>query len=312
MTDTIIAASWNNGLFVISGDTVSQELQEKAIRGLCAGRGGLLAIVDGHQLCSRSAQGHWDTLATSDSPLSCILATREAVLVGTDDAQLLRLTASGELQPLPGFRQVAGRERWYAGTAVIDGRVIGPPLGVRSLTATCDERAWFANVHVGGIPRSTDAGSSWHPTLEIDWDVHEVCAHPSRPQVLAAASGAGLCISVDGGASWSVTQEGLHAPYCAAVAFCGDDVLVCAANDHFADTSGLYRAPYTAPQQLAPVMIGESRWLGGIADTACLTTKGESVAVVGRAGQLHWSGDGGRNWRTHGRGLRMISTLLIT
>jgi hypothetical protein len=311
MLSTIFAASWHNGLFVITGDTVRHELAEQPVRGLVADRGGILAIVGGSQLRRRLPDGHWDILASSDSPLSCVVTTGDAVLVGTDDAQVLRLDDTGTLQPLPGFARTEGRDRWYAGTAVIDGRVIGPPLGVRSIAATCDATTILANVHVGGIPRSTDQGASWHPTLDIHWDVHEVCTHPSRPEVVVAASGAGVCISLDQGATWTLSAEGLHAPYCASVAFCDDDILVCAAKDHFATSAGLYRLTVADPAALQPVQIGDSRWLGAIVDTHCLVSDGESVVVVDRTGLLNWSGDGGRNWHSHAQRFPMTSTLLL-
>jgi hypothetical protein len=311
MTGTIFAASWHNGLFVITGDAVRHELADQPVRGLFADGDRILAIIDGRQLCRRSPEGHWETLATSDSPLSCVVATGDAVLVGTDDAQVLRLGAAGTLQPLPGFARTEGRERWYAGTAVIDGRVIGPPLGVRSIAATCNGATILANVHVGGIARSTDHGASWHPTLDIDWDVHQVCTHPSRPDVVVAASGAGVCVSLDHGATWTLSAEGLHAPYCAAVAFSGDDILVSAAKDHFATSAGLYRLPLARPAEIRPVVIGESRWLGGISDTQCLVSQGEFVAIVDRTGQLNCSEDGGRNWRSHAQRFPMTSALLL-
>jgi hypothetical protein len=310
MIGTIFAASWHNGLFVITGDTVRHELADQSVRGLVADGDRILAIVGGTQLCRRSPDGRWETLATSDSPLSCLIATGDAVLVGTDDAQVLCLGTAGTLQPLPGFARTEGRDRWYAGTAVIDGRVIGPPLGVRSLAATCDGAAILANVHVGGIPRSTDHGASWHPTLAIDWDAHQVCTHPSRPEVVAAASGAGVCISLDQGATWTLSAEGLHAPYCGAAAFCGDDILVSAAKDHFATSAGLYRLPLARPAEIQPVVIGESRWLGAIIDTYCLVSQGKSVAIVDRTGQLNWSEDSGRNWRSHAQRFPMTSALL--
>jgi hypothetical protein len=311
MTGTLFASSWHNGLFVITGDTVRHELPGKPVRGLSAGPQGILAIVGGTQLRRRLPDGHWDTLAHSDAALSCIVATGAAVLVGTDDARVLRLNPAGTLQPLPGFAQTAGRERWYAGTAVIDGRVIGPPLGVRSIAATCSESTILANVHVGGIARSTDDGTSWHPTLDINWDVHQVCTHPARPGVVAAAAAAGVCLSVDGGATWTVNAEGLHAPYCGAVAFSGDDILVSAATDHFAATGAVYRLPLGDPATIEPVLFGESRWLGAIVDTHCLVSQGEFVALADRTGQLHWSQDGGRHWHRHAQRLPMTSALLL-
>ena len=47
--------------------------------------------------------------------------------------------------------------------------------------------AWFAvalvlaAVHVGGIPRSTDGGETWAPTVPIEYDVHEVRIAPADP-----------------------------------------------------------------------------------------------------------------------------------
>jgi hypothetical protein len=310
VTRTIFAASWRDGLFVITGDTVRHELPEQAVRALCADPPGILAIVEG-ALCRRSPEGRWETLAASTAPLACILRTADTVLVGTDDAQLLCLDPAGTLQPLPGFARTAGRERWYAGTAVIDGRVIGPPLGVRSIAATCDGSAMLANVHVGGIPRSTDGGACWQPTLNIDWDAHQVCTHPSHPDVVVAAAAVGVCLSMDAGATWTVNAEGLHAPYCAAVAFSGDDILVSAAQDHFATSGAVYRVPLANPAAIEPVRFGESPWLGAIVDSHCLVSQGESVALVDRTGQLHGSQDAGRHWHRHAQRLPMISALLL-
>ena len=137
--------------------------------------------------------------------------------------------------------RVAGRDKWYAGAAVINGKLVGPPLGIRSITVTSDGGALLANVHVGGIPRSVDGGATWRPTIDVDSDVYEVLAHPSRAGVVVAAAAAGLCISSDGGATWEVEQAGLHESYCSAVGFARDHVVVAAAADHFAAQSALYQ-----------------------------------------------------------------------
>ena len=113
--------------------------------------------------------------------------------------------------------------------------------GIRSITATSDRAVILANVHVGGIARSTDGGVTWQPTIDVDSDVHEVRAHPNRPDIVMAAAAIGLCASRDGGVTWDVEQEGLHASYCSAVAFAGDDVLVAASVDHFARQGAIYR-----------------------------------------------------------------------
>ena len=70
-----------------------------------------------------------------------------------------------------------------------------------------------------------DVGRTWQPTIDINSDVHEVRAHHADPDIVAAASAIGLCISRDAGATWTVERDGLHAPRCSAVAFSGDDII---------------------------------------------------------------------------------------
>ncbi len=239
---TILVATWNDGLFVFSGGSRNQELANRSVRTLAPdGRGGALAIVDNHSLRRRAPDGAWNTIVTAKSDLSCCVKVGDVIYVGTDDAHVLRVSAAGEIEQLRGFDVVAGRDKWYAGSAVINGKRVGPPLGIRSITATSDGAVLLANVHVGGIPRSADGGVTWQPTIDIDSDVHEVRAHPSRPRIVAAAAAVGLCTSADGGATWQVDQSGLHATHCSAVAFAGDDVLVSAAEDPFAPESAIYR-----------------------------------------------------------------------
>jgi photosystem II stability/assembly factor-like uncharacterized protein len=165
----------------------------------------------------------------------CAASVGNVIYVGTDDAQMLRVRAEdGQIDLLDRFNTVPGRENWYAGTALIGGQLVGPPLGVRSLAVSADGAVLPANVHVGGIARSADGGTTWHSTIDIDNDVHEVCAHPNHPGIVVGAAAVGLCVSRDSGATWTVEQEGLHALYCSAVAISGDTVLVAASSDHFA------------------------------------------------------------------------------
>ncbi len=275
------------------------------------GRGGALAIVDGHALCRRTAEGAWSTLATSEADLACCTSAAAVIYLGTDDARVLRLGAGGDLAPLPGFNAVAGRERWYAGQALVDGRMLGPPLGIRSLTATADGSTLLANVHVGGIPRSTDGGATWHATIDVDADVHEVRAHPARPAIVMAAAAVGLCLSRDGGATWVVEHEGLHAPHCAAVAFAGEDVLISASEDPFSPKGGIYRRPVDGPGPLVAVGGGLPEWLDGRADTGCIAASGAVVAIADGGGNVYVSSDAGRRWSRWAGGLPMPSGVLI-
>jgi hypothetical protein len=290
-------ATWRDGLFVVSGGVRTQELANHSVEGLASdGRGGALAIIDGHSLCHRAPDGAWRTIATAEFNLGCCVTVGNFIYAGTNDARVLSITAAGEIEQLHGFDGVAGREKWYAGTAMIDGKLVGPPLGVRSITATSDGAVLLANVHVGGIPRSVDRGATWQPTIDVDSDVHEVRAHPIRPGVVVAASAAGLCTSLDGGATWDVEQAGLHAKYCSAVAFAGDDVLVAASTEHFATQGAIYRRRVGEHCPLIMVAGGLPPWLDGIADTGCIATHGSAVAVADKKGNLYGSADAARTW----------------
>ncbi|MGE0791699.1 MAG: WD40/YVTN/BNR-like repeat-containing protein [Sandaracinaceae bacterium] len=292
-------ATWADGVFLLGTD-VRHELAGRSVRGLALDHeGALLAIVDGTTLRRRDPRGEWRTLATSTASLSACVALPDGLLVGTDDARVLRLDPTRDdaaLEPIRSFDEVEGRESWYAGTAIVDGRVVGPPLGVRSMSATCDGAAILVNVHVGGIVRSTDGGRSWHPTIDIEADVHEVRAHPERAEIVAAAAAVGLCVSTDGGASWSTEAEGLHAAHCLAVGLTGDEVLVSAGVDPFTPEGAVYRRALSAPGPLSPVGGGLPRWLEGPPDTACIATREDRIALVDKGGHVHVSPDRGASW----------------
>ena len=307
----ILAATWSDGLFVFDGDTRRQELAGQAVRALTRDQnGGALAIVDGHSLCRRTYDGTWRTIATSPLDLACLVAVGDVIYLGTEDARVFRVSKSGKIEPLGGFEAVPGRDTWYAGSALINGQRVGPPLGVRSMTATSDGTVLLANVHVGGIPRSNDGGATWQPTIEIDSDVHEVCAHPVRPDIVIAAAAIGLCISRDAGATWTIEQEGLHALYCSAVAFLEKDILVAASTDHFATQGAVYRRPIDGNGPLEPIG-GLWNRLEGIVDTWCIATSGSTLAVADKAGNLYISPDAGNSCLPRDQALPAISSLLL-
>jgi photosystem II stability/assembly factor-like uncharacterized protein len=240
------------------------------------------------------------------------MAVREAIYIGTDDARMLRLSHErGVLDPLDGFDNIAGRHTWFAGSAVVNGQRVGPPLGIRSVAANSNGSILFANVHVGGIPRSMDGGTTWEPTIDINSDVHEVRAHPADPDIVAAASAIGLCISRDGGATWTIEREGLHAPHCSAVAFSGDDILVSASTDPFAAQGRIYRRPIGPEGHLVAVEDGLPAWTNGKVDTGCIATSGSMVAMVDRGGTLYVSTEFGRAWSRIGSQLPTPSSVLI-
>ena len=313
MTDrpTVMVSNWGDGLTVFRGGTPARAFEGSLTCGLAPdGAGGAYVLVDSKEVWAWPSGGPWRFLASNDNPLRCCLPVGGRLLVGTDDAQILELSG-GNWSRLQGLDGTPGRELWYAGTALIDGKLIGPPLGVRSMCATCDGQALLVNVHVGGIPRSTDGGVVWRPTIDVDVDVHQVAAHPSRPEVVAAAAGAGLCLSRDGGASWGVTTEGLHAGYCSAVALTEDAIYLAASTDHFAAEGAVYRLNVDGAGPLERVGGGLPAWLDGIADTYCIDARGDDLAIVDRGGALYGSRDGGRSWILWERGLPSPSGVLI-
>ena len=134
-------------------------------------RGTWIAVVDRHEIWQHGDDGKWSTLAATDLDLTCVVTVDGVVFAGAAGPRMLRLGdgPGGDrvLAPLAGFDAVPGRDEWHQ---------VGSPLEVRSLSATADGAALLANVHVGGILRSDDGGRSWHPTIDVDADVHEVQA----------------------------------------------------------------------------------------------------------------------------------------
>src|SRR5215218_1102524 len=220
-------------IFTSSGKQL-RSLEGRRVESFTPGPGGtFLAVIDRHEIWSHGNDGEWTPLAKSEATLSAVVAAGDAVFAGTDDARVLRLTPAGVLEPLAGFDTVAGRDEWHQ---------VGSPLQVRTMTATCDASAVLVNVHVGGIPRSTDGGATWRPTVAVDDDVHLVLAHPSRPEIVVAAASVGLCRSRDGGATWSASTKGMELTYARGVALVGDDVVVTVSDGPWASRALVYRA----------------------------------------------------------------------
>lgn len=291
-----LISTWEDGVFRVTSGTVSQELAGQSVRGLTPDRsGGMLAIVDSHILSRRAADGVWSEIMKSEHPLSCCATFGNIIFIGTDDANILRLDADNVAQRLAGFDDVEGRDTWYAGAAVINGQLMGPPLGLRSMTATCDGTL-LVNVHVGGIPRSTDGGRTWQPTLDIDCDAHEVCAHPIHREIVAAASAVGLCLSRDGGITWEIEKRGLHALHCSGVAFGRTQIFVSASVDPFSPQGAVYRRPIDSDGPLQPLDGGMPAWTAGITDTHCIATRDAMVAIIDREGNIYLSQDDGLTW----------------
>jgi hypothetical protein len=247
------------------------------------------AIVDGTTVMQRIPPGGWHKWlefgGAGSGHLTCLAPRGDEVFVGTSGGHLVRhrRDESPRLQPVASFDTVDGREQWHA--------VGSREPYVRSLTVTA-AGVLLANVHVGGIPRSTDGGETWAPTIDVDADVHQVRAHPERPELVLAAAAVGLCLSRDGGATWTVHTEGLHATYCRAVAVAGDTMLVSASTGPFTDRGAIYRRSLDGDGPFERV----SDWLDGNVDSGRLVAFGDQVAFGDPDGRLRFSDDYGATW----------------
>jgi hypothetical protein len=306
-----MVSSWEDGLFVLDGGKTEHLFKGAQISCLAHdGAGGALAVLDSRSLWARPAGEAWRELGSSEASPHCCLSVGGRIIVGTDDARLLEQALDG-WRPLTGFDATPGRSGWYAGAAVVDGKLLGPPLGIRSMASACDQRALLVNVHVGGVPRSVDGGVSWRPTIDIEADVHEVWTHPSRPEIAVAAAAAGLCVSRDGGASWTVSCEGLHAAHCSAVALTEHDLYISAADSPFAEEGAVYRR--RIDEDGPPQLVGRGlpdRLDRGV-DTRGIGARGETLAIVDRGGTLYASHNGGASWSLQARGFPAPSGVLI-
>jgi hypothetical protein len=220
---------------------------------------------------------------------TCIAPT-DAIHVGTSEAHLFRLEGP-RLTPVVGFDAVKGREAWYTPWG-------GPP-GTRSISEWGDDV--YVNVHVGGIVHTDDHGETWHPTIDIDADVHQVA---TAEGVVLAATAHGLASSTDRGATWTYRTDGLETSYARAVVVSGDDVLMSTSNGPRGGRAGVYRGPLVGGP-FERCRTGLPEWFEDNTDSYCVDSLNDgSYAVLGTTdGTVYASDDGGVTWDMAATGL---------
>jgi photosystem II stability/assembly factor-like uncharacterized protein len=259
------------------------------------------ALVDGRTVWARDADGPWRERVAIDGPAATSLApTPEGLLIGTDEAHLSRFV-DGKLERVEAFDHVEGRQEWYTPW--------GDPAAVRSSALAADGTI-HANVHVGGVARSRDGGRSWTPTVDVEADVHQVLAHPTRADVVLAAAYEGFGISRDGGDTWTFLTEGMHAHYARAVAVSDDVVLVSASKGPGGSRAALYRKPLDVD---GPFERCHDRlpWFDDNIDTACLQAAGSVVVFGTEDGRLFVSPDRGQSWSLLTKGLPAVRCVAL-
>lgn len=298
MAPALLVAS-DTGIHTV-GDA-AHDLGDASVVALAAESARLWALgADGAIL--QSEDGRWERQAERTGPLGrCLLATEEGLLVGTAEARLFRLRRD-VLEPVDAFDHVSGRKDWYTPWG-------GPP-DTRSMALDASGRV-YANVHVGGIVRST-SGGSWEPTIDIDRDVHQVVSHPEKSGRVFAATAYGLVDSADGGDTWDISDDGLHGAYSRAVAVAGDVLLLTASTGPFSKQAAIYRRPVDGAGPFQRCTSGLPEWFGANLDTYCLAALDHRVAVGTVEGEVWVSEDEGQSWERSAEGLGKISAVLFT
>ena len=266
------------GLFRV-GSARPVAFDRREVTNLLFDHDALWALVDGHEIW-RTRHGSWERYATVDGHrCRCLLPHSSDVLVGTARAHLVVARPEGA-EPVEAFEHVDGRDEWFTPWG-------GPP-DVRSLSASSD--ALFANIHVGGIPRSDDGGRSWRPTIDVHADVHQVVTIDG---MVLAATAHGLATSTDGGDSWGFDAGGLHAEYCRAVTIADDAILLSASVGPRGGRAAVYRRPLDGAgfDKCLP------EWFGDNIDTHCLHASGTDAAFGTSDGLVFVSSDAGATWR---------------
>ncbi len=303
MTDLLIGTG--QGLFALAGGEphLDASFGAREVAALAVRDGVAWAVAGGNAIVRREPDGTWTDVARSELDLTCLAPTSHGVLAGTEEAHLLRLVGDdGTLAPVEAFETVEGRETWFTPWG-------GPPA-VRSIAQDLAGRL-HANVHVGGIPRSVDAGQSWVPTIDIDADVHQIVAHPTQPDVVLAAGAVGLAVSVDGGSSWRIEREGLHATYARAVAVADAWVLLSVSNGPRGGRGAVYRTALEPGSAFERCTEGLPEWFDGNIDSGWLDARGFELAFGTGDGEVFVSDDAGGRWTRAASNLPSIRAVRI-
>lgn len=302
MGRTAILVGTESGLHAVGASGLAG-LDGQSVGALAVGRDSTWAITNDDTLWRSESYGYWERVdGLGEFEAACILALADGVLVGTAEAHLLRLDGS-RLRAVPGFDKADGRDVWYTPW--------GGPADVRSMTLG-QSGSIYVNVHVGGVVRSVDGGITWRPSgLDIHSDAHQVLCHPVEPGRVFAAAAYGLAVSLDGGDTWRIDREGMHAGYCRAVAIAGENLLVTASRGPDGGDAALYRRPLDSDGAFAKCAEGLPKWFTENIDTHCLAGFGDVAAFGTEDGAVFSSPDAGRTWEEVARGLPAVRCLAI-
>ena len=234
-------------------------------------------------------------------PARCVLDVGERLYVGTAEARLFAGPGTtADLAPVESFDRIETRDEWYTPW--------GAAPDTRSLAAGSDGTL-FVNVHVGGVWRHS-VEDRWAEVISVDSDTHQVAADADRGAVVVAAA-VGFGRSLDGGATWDWTTDGLHATYCRAVAIGGDTTFISASTGPGSRQGAIYRRLLRDDGPFEKCQAGLPEWFPFNLDTSQLAASGDE-AVLGTAdGQVFRSSDAGATWELVAAELPPVRTVTI-
>jgi photosystem II stability/assembly factor-like uncharacterized protein len=168
----------------------------------------------------------WEDIGSNESKMF----TFGAISIDPNNPDII-YAGTGEITAIPNmrhygkglFKSTNGGLSWFEptdtfGTITGFGELIVSPYDSNIIYAALGSGYILLNQNQPneGIWKSTDAGSNWTRTLDVQ-DAYDIVVHPTSPDTVYAAIGgnfttSGFYISIDGGESWDTSNTGLQFP----------------------------------------------------------------------------------------------------
>jgi photosystem II stability/assembly factor-like uncharacterized protein len=231
------------------------------------------------------------------------LGGRERLFAGTLPAHLFASDdGAASWYELTALREVPSTPQWSFPPPPHQGHV----LDVASLGSSL-----YVGIEVGALLRSRDGGESFeelpvNPDVS-EVDIHRLVLHPKRPQRIVAATGWGMILSDDAGASWRKGERlpGIDYPIPLLAHPDDPDLLFVAGGEGWPPNwyqLGRSRAKIARSRDggrswqrlLGGLPDGQRPTFGGLALEAWIG--GYALFAADTDGQIYESGDGGEHW----------------
>lgn len=288
-----ICVGTSAGLFNFNG-IFNHQLKAQEIRCIQEDpEGSYWAISDRRSIIKKTPDTGWEKVEDiPEGEALCLLPLKDQLLVGTSQPSLFSLKEK-KFNKITGFEKVPGRENWS--------NPAGDNPHVRSFAAGNDGEI-FINIHVGGILKTTGSFKEFSPTIDVDADAHQVL-YDEDTGWLYAATARGVGVSKNKGKNWDFIDQGLHAPYCRAVANTENNIFISASTGPSTEDSKIYRMDKRSLKKAEPGMAGLPQKFQGNINTYCLYARGQDVIFASASGELFYSNNEANDWKMISREL---------